>query len=80
LAEYWISVEKEYPQLSAAAVMVLLHFGSTHLHGRRQGGARPPWIFKHGINIVNRGLKVLFFGLFFRWPPWKRLNSAIFWY
>jgi len=30
-----------------------------------QGGAVPlPWIFKHGTNIVDRGLKVLFFGLF----------------
>jgi len=23
-----------------------------------------PWIFIHGTNIVNRGLKVLFFGVF----------------
>jgi len=30
-----------------------------------QGGRAPPRIFKHGINIVDRGLKVLFFGLFF---------------
>jgi len=30
-----------------------------------QGGPwPPPWIFKHGTNIVNTGLKVLFFGLF----------------
>jgi len=27
-------------------------------------GGHGPWIFKHGTNIVNRGLKVLFFGLF----------------
>jgi len=56
--------------------------------GRRQrgaGGPWPPWIFKHGTNIVDRGLKVLFFGLsllffglFSVGPPWKRLNSAIF--
>jgi len=47
-------------------------------HGRRQrgaGGRGSPWIFKHGTNIVDRGLKVLFFGLvllfsvFFRCPP-----------
>jgi len=25
----------------------------------------PPWLFKHGTNIVDRGLKVLFFGHFF---------------
>jgi len=25
----------------------------------------PPWIFKHGTNIVDRGLKLLFFGLFY---------------
>jgi len=38
------------------------------VHGRRQRGAGgpwpPPWIFKHGTNIVDRGLKVLFLGLF----------------
>jgi len=27
-------------------------------------GAVPPWIFKHGTNIVDRSLKMLFFGLF----------------
>jgi len=54
--------------------------GTSGKHGRRQRGAGkgpgPPWIFKHGTNIVNRGLKVLFFGhfllffgLFFRCPP-----------
>jgi len=38
----------------------------------------PPWIFKHGTNIVDRGLNVLFFGLFYYFlvffsvaPPWK---------
>jgi len=46
-------------------------------------GPVPPWIFKHGRNIVDRGLKVLFsacfdiFRSFFRSPPWKRLNRAI---
>jgi len=51
-------------------------------HGRRQ-----PRIFKHGTNIVKRGLKVLFsaffcyFSVFFPLVPhWKRLNSAIFQY
>jgi len=32
----------------------------------------PPSILKHGTNIVNRGLKVLFsafFRYFFCWPP-----------
>jgi len=29
-----------------------------------QGSRGPPWIFKHGTNIVDRGLKVLFFGIF----------------
>jgi len=38
-------------------------------------GAVPPWIFIHGTNTVDRGLKVLFFCVFaifrsfFRWPP-----------
>jgi len=41
-----------------------------------RGGRAPPWIFKHGTNIVDRGLKVLFFGLFSVFfplfpPPWK---------
>jgi len=39
-----------------------------YTHGRRQRGAGgpclPPWIFKFGTNIVDRGLKVLFFGFF----------------
>jgi len=26
-------------------------------------GERPPWIFKHGPNFVDRGLIVQFFGL-----------------
>jgi len=50
-----------------------------------RGAVEPPWIFIPDTNIVDRGLKVLFFGdfllffdHFFRWPPWKRLNSAIF--
>jgi len=42
-------------------------------HGRRQG-AWPPGF----SNMVARGLKVLFFGLFPLAPPWKRLNSANF--
>jgi len=40
------------------------------------GGACPPWIFIHGTNIADRGLKVLFSAflcyfavLFFRCPP-----------
>jgi len=50
------------------------------MHGRWQRGAGravpSPWIFKHGTNIVDRGLKMLFFrpfllffGLFFPLPP-----------
>ena len=31
LAEFWISVEKEYPQLSEAAMIVFLPFGTTYL-------------------------------------------------
>ncbi|KAJ4934286.1 hypothetical protein JOQ06_007085 [Pogonophryne albipinna] len=31
LAEFWISVEREYPQLSKAAMDVLTPFGSTYL-------------------------------------------------
>ena len=31
LAEFWISVEKEYPQVSEAVMIVLLPFGTTYL-------------------------------------------------
>jgi len=57
--------------------------------GVGSGGVPPPRTFIHDTNIVDRGLKVLFFGiflLFFRsffslaLPLWKRLNSAIFRY
>jgi len=60
---------------------------SKYQHGRQQRGAGcpwPPWIFIYGADLVDRGLIVLFFGLFcyfrsfFVGPPWKRLNSAIF--
>jgi len=37
------------------------------MHGCQQwggGGRGPQWIFKHGTNIVDRGLEVLFFSLF----------------
>jgi len=33
-------------------------------HGRRQWGAVAPLVFIHGMDIVDRGLIVLFFGLF----------------
>jgi len=32
--------------------------------GSGEQGAVAPWIFKHGPDIVDRGLIVLFFGLF----------------
>jgi len=58
-----------------------------YVHRRGRGGVAPPRIFINGTNIVDRGLKVLFFGLllffgiFFRCPhSRKRLNSAIFRY
>jgi len=54
----------------------------------RRGGSCPtPWIFINGTDIVDRGLIVLFFGIFFllffglfsvsSLLPRKRLNSAI---
>jgi len=55
--------------------------------GVESRGGMPPWIFIHGTNIVNRGLKVLFFSVillffqsFFRCPPpsLKEANIAIF--
>jgi len=47
-------------------------------------GGVPPWIFIRGTDIVDRGLIVLFLGIFYHFsvffplPPWKKLNSAIF--
>jgi len=32
-------------------------------------GQGAPWIFIHGTDIVDRGLIVLFFGLFYVAPP-----------
>jgi len=29
-----------------------------------RGGPWPPWIFVHGTDIIDKGLIVLFFGLF----------------
>jgi len=51
-------------------------------HGRRQRGAVPPRIFIHSTNIVDKGLKVLFFGVFFRYffvapPPGNFSTDAI---
>jgi len=45
--------------------MGLIHIG---VGSGGQGGRSSPWIFKHGTNIVNTGLKVLFFGPFFVAP------------
>jgi len=52
---------------------------------RGRGAVAPLWIFKHVKNVVDRGLKVLFFGLFCHFsvffsvgPLWKRLNSDFF--
>jgi len=40
-------------------------------------GAVPPWIFKHGTNIVNRGLKVLFFSLFCYFSVFFSVDSPL---
>jgi len=37
--------------------------------GRQEGGCVLNWIFIHGTNIADRGLIVLFFGLFSVAPP-----------
>jgi len=39
----------------------------------KKRAVHPLWIFKHGTNIVDRGLKVLFFGLF-SLPPFPPEN------
>jgi len=38
-----------------------------------QGGPCPAWIFIHGTDIVDRGLNVLFFGLFSAVSPGRGL-------
>jgi len=53
-----------------------------------QGGPWLPWFFKHGKNIVDKGLKVLFFGIFLLFsvffplpfPLLEEANNAIFRY
>jgi len=56
-----------------------------------QGGRVPPWIFIHGTNVVDKGLKVLFFGVFYYFsvffplPPLPGrglivLFFSLFWY
>jgi len=47
------------------AKMVRLSLSKLKAMGVGRGAVPPPWIFKHGTNIVDRGLEVLFFGLFF---------------
>jgi len=47
-------------------------------HGRRQRGSGPPWIFKHGTNIVDRGLKVLLFSLFCYFSAFFTIFSVFF--
>jgi len=42
-----------------------------------KGGVPPPWIFKHGTNIIDRGLKVLFFGRFSVFLPGKFSADAL---
>jgi len=37
-----------------------------------------PYIFIHDTGIVNRGLKLLFFGHFFRYPPSARGLIVLF--
>jgi len=67
------------PPFETNVISHFVTFIEYYKHGRRHrgaGGPWPPWIFKHGTNIVGRGLKVLFFDLFllffdlfFRCPP-----------
>jgi len=46
----------------------------------QRGGCGTPWIFKHGTNIVDRGLIVLFFGLFLLLLFFGVFSIAIFCY
>jgi len=36
-----------------------------------------PWIFKHGTNTVDRGLKALFFGLFAIFRSFFRYGNGV---
>jgi len=46
--------------------------------GRGGRGRGAPWIFIHGTNIVDKGLKVLFFGLYSVGPPGRSLIVLFF--
>jgi len=54
-------------------VQILILLAILLTYGRRQwgaeGGRAPSWVFIHGIDKVERGLIVLFFGLVFSIAP-----------
>jgi len=64
-----IATHKPFRRFLALLLYFLIffhYFNCMKIHGRRQrgaGGPCPLWIFIHGTNIVNRGLKMLFFGI-----------------
>jgi len=54
------------------AEMHIIQIKTFWAHGRRQRGAGravAPWIFIHGTDIIDRGLIMLFFRLFYRCHP-----------
>jgi len=75
----WVNANNLTVKVSKSNILVVIVMGV----GSR--GGRAPSIFKHDTNIVDKGLKVLFFGLlcyFFFFPVLplrKRLNSDILW-
>jgi len=44
---------------------IFSHVRISYIHGRRQEGSCPPWIFMHDTDKVEGGLMVRFFGLVF---------------
>jgi len=65
--------------------ILMFSFVYSYVHGHRQqgggGGGGGPRVFKNGKKASpERGLIVLFFGLFSVGLPWMRLDSAIFRY
>jgi len=48
--------------------------------GKSGREAVSPWIFIHGTDKVEKGLMVLFFGFFFRYPSWKFSADALDFY
>jgi len=53
-----------YLRITRNVIPSLFYFFTIYFHERLRRGGGGAWIFIHGTNIADRGLKGLFFGLF----------------